>query len=195
MKASNTLVTALASLLLWSSAHAQVAQVGQPAPELGNVTIVNHDNPSLTLASLRGKVVILEFWATWCGPCLSTAQYLDELQQTLGDQLVVVSLSNESESRIRRFLENRPSEALVGVYPAGLENRYPHRAIPHGILIDRQGQVVAIDHPMRFSAERIREVYKASAPPRPTPVVRKAPIKLTWRQRWQQWWRRISPRT
>ncbi|MEL6535631.1 MAG: TlpA disulfide reductase family protein [Bacteroidota bacterium] len=155
-----TLAIALLVFGFSSGAWAQQARVGGEAPEIKEVTILNSDQSTVTLKELRGKVVILEFWATWCGPCIHTGEYLDGLQEQFGDKLQVVSLSDEDQSTVSRFLNRRPSSAMVGVYEGYSVGRsYPHDAIPHGILIDTEGRIVKIGHPMGFSAEKIEEVY------------------------------------
>ena len=154
------MLTLLLCGALVTAASAQRARVGQPAPEIGTVKLLNANQESVTLESLRGKVVILEFWATWCGPCIATAKHLDELKEELGDKLVVLSLSGESESTVTSHLRRKPSNAMVGVYSGStIDRNYPHSAIPHGILIDQNGKVVEIDHPMSWNASTINQLY------------------------------------
>ena len=142
---------------------AQRAREGAKAPEISGVTLLNSDQETVTLASLEGKVVILEFWATWCGPCVQTAHYLDELQTSMGDKLQIVSLSDESKSEVSTFLRRRPSSAMVGVYEgSAVSSAYPHSAIPHGILIGPDGTVVKIDHPMTFTQSMIEQVFNGT---------------------------------
>ncbi|HAA11492.1 MAG TPA: hypothetical protein DCE41_07245 [Cytophagales bacterium] len=143
-----------------SNTFAQRARIGNDAPEIEGVTLLNADQSSVTLEELKGKVVILEFWATWCGPCIQTSQYLDELQEELGGKLQVVSLSDEDKNTVSRFLNRRPSAAMVGVYEGySVPRSYPHNSIPHGILIDTEGRIVKIGHPMGFSKEKIEQVF------------------------------------
>lgn len=156
------ILTILSIIVLASSAFAQrgVARVGAPAPELSSVQILNAEQKTVTLAELRGKVVILEFWATWCGPCIATAKYLDELQEELGEKLQIVSLSHEDKDKVARHLQRKPSAAMVGIYGGSdMAGAYPHDAIPHGVLINPQGQVVEIGHPMGFTKEMIEGLY------------------------------------
>jgi len=77
------LVVLLLALLVWKLAHGsgKKARVGGEAP---NFTLNRIDKPgSLQLASLRGKVVVLNFWASWCGPCENEAPVLERVQRKL----------------------------------------------------------------------------------------------------------------
>jgi len=77
--------------VLGLTALASVAQAGQPAP---SVAIYQLDGKPLSLAALKGQVVVLDFWASWCGPCRKSFPFLDALQaRHAGDGLRVVGLT------------------------------------------------------------------------------------------------------
>ena len=128
-----------------------------PAPELRFTTLDGRDE---ALSDLRGKVVLVNFWATWCGPCLKELPALSDLSDRLGPLgLVVVALSSEPPDTIRAFLRQTPvrtlvgrttPEALEGVFAGGLDN------LPTTFVIDRDGTVV-----QREVGGRTREEFEA----------------------------------
>ncbi|MFB9863675.1 TIGR03435 family protein [Rufibacter immobilis] len=93
--------------------------IGEAAPGITFPTVLNGASRFLQLADLKGKAVLLEFWATWCGPCVQAMPHLQELQQQFKDRLQVITVTEETEQRIRRFLVNRPSQLLFAVADTG----------------------------------------------------------------------------
>jgi uncharacterized protein (TIGR03435 family) len=156
-------------LLLLLSAPASHAQtiLGQPAPNLRFATVLNGSQPSLTLAQLRGKVVLLEFWATFCGPCLTAMPHLQELQRQFGGRLQVVAISPDTPARLGRFLQARPSNLLfasvVGAAGDSLQRLFSYQIIPHSVLLDAAGRVVASTEPQYITAQVIEQVLKGQA--------------------------------
>ena len=75
-------------------------------------TLTGLDGRKLTREALRGKVVVVEFWATWCPPCAPTLRWLGELKKRHGDQLEVLAVAVESEEADVRKLRRRAGPAL-----------------------------------------------------------------------------------
>jgi thiol-disulfide isomerase/thioredoxin len=123
---------------LWVQADAAV--VGQAAPAVSLPQLSGAGEVSLE--SLRGKVVYLDFWASWCGPCRISFPQLEQLRNELGSQGFEVLAINvdEVESDARQFLSDVSVSYLVvrdgeGITPQA----YGILGMPTGYLIDRQG--------------------------------------------------------
>ena len=127
-----------------SSAAAPVAastRVGAPAPEIALPML---SGESRTLADLRGQVVILNFWATWCGPCRAEMPALAEIQTQYASRGVIVIGVNQREDAgtIRRYLDSIGVDFPVALDPTGESNRqYRVLGLPTTYLIDRQGLI------------------------------------------------------
>jgi cytochrome c biogenesis protein CcmG/thiol:disulfide interchange protein DsbE len=101
----------------------------------------------ISLASLRGRPVMIVFWATWCGPCKMEIPHLVHLQETYakhGLKIVAISLDGNGMAAVKPFLEKHP-EITYTVIPNGAEAAAAFggiRSIPNSFMLDRQGRVV-----------------------------------------------------
>lgn len=151
-------------LLLSASTSRAQALLGQPAPNFRFTTVLNGPQSSLTLAQLRGKVVLLEFWGTFCGPCLTAMPHLQELQRQFAGQLQVVAISADSPARLGRFLQARHSNllfaAVLGATQDSLQQFFSYQIIPHSVLLDATGRIVASTSPENITAQVLSRVIK-----------------------------------
>ena len=137
-------------------ALAQVSR-GSRAPELGLADI---NGRALRLADLRGKVVVVDFWASWCAPCRESFPFWNRLQRQYGSQgLVVVGVSVDRElSNVRTFLRRNPASFRV-VHDGGhaIADRYRPSTMPSTFLVDKRGVVRLVHRGFRASDTRTLE--------------------------------------
>lgn len=116
---------------------------GNPAPEYSARTL---DGGNFSLAELQGQVVILNVWATWCGPCVREMPGLQQLQDDYGDRgLTVVGASvdrGQAEREVRRFLDERNLTFTIVLDPdQDVALRFRTLGVPETFLIGRDGTI------------------------------------------------------
>lgn len=115
---------------------------GQPAPAFSLKVMDSDEN--VALADLKGSVVLLDFWATWCGPCIAAMPHLQTLDQKYADKglrLYTINL-RESEEQAKQFMVNRGFNLKVLMDRDGETfQKYKGQGIPYQILIGRDGVI------------------------------------------------------
>jgi thiol-disulfide isomerase/thioredoxin len=127
------------------SAPKAAEPVADMAPDF-NLTDVN-TGKNFHLAGMRGKVVLVDFWATWCGPCRMAIPHLVELQDQYkgkGFQIVGVSLDQQGPAVVKPFYQQWKMNYIVGVDDQGAVARQYGgiRSIPTAVLIGKDGKVI-----------------------------------------------------
>ena len=105
-------------------------------------------NGTVSLDSLRGHVVYLDFWASWCDPCRKSFPWMDQLQKKYGDQgLIVVAVNLDvNKTKADKFLADHPVNFTVAFDPkATVPPIYHVKAMPSTFIIDKEGNI-AVSH-------------------------------------------------
>lgn len=107
--------------------------------------VTSMDGERKSLASLKGKVVLVEFWATWCTYCVGGMPALDELYRSHREQgLEVMMISNEDPAKVKAFVEDQPYDLPFYLDHNGEGHTfYDVVSYPSSVIIDREGNVVA----------------------------------------------------
>jgi len=155
----------LGLLLAGAVGHAADRMLNRPAPAFSRFDL---DHTRVSLAAYRGKVVLLNFWATWCAPCrLEMPRFVEWQSRYRGNGLQVVGVSiDDDDSPVRPFVQKLKLNYPVLMGDARLGESYGVLGVPVTFLIDRRGVIRA-----RFEGEadlskmesEIRDLLGASA--------------------------------
>jgi cytochrome c biogenesis protein CcmG, thiol:disulfide interchange protein DsbE len=139
---SALLIAALAWGLVHPASPTTAAVVGKPAPE---IEVRALDGASMVrLSDMRGRPVVLNFWASWCAPCRQEAPVLTQAARSLGSRVAFLGVDfSDSNRAARAYLAQARYPYPVGTAVDGIPAEYGITSPPVTYFIDRQGVVVA----------------------------------------------------
>jgi thiol-disulfide isomerase/thioredoxin len=109
--------------------------LNRPAPD------INVEKWLTAVPDMQGKFVLIDFWATWCGPCRRSIPHLNELYAKFNDKLVVIGISDETEQAIRAMSNPKIEYTIVSDTQGRTKKSVQVTGIPHAMLIDPHGIV------------------------------------------------------
>lgn len=123
--------------------------------------ILNHDKTATTFHALTDEITIVDFFGTWCVPCIKAIPQLVKIQEKFKDKLTVILVSNEEEARLQKFLAARKDFAfpIVSDNDNNITNLFQPPAYPYTVII-RDGKVIAITEAEKITDEAITNWMK-----------------------------------
>ena len=142
-----------------------LARLNELESERGKVdfTLKDLNGNSWTRSALKGKVVLVNFWATWCPPCRKEMPDLQLLSKKFKDQgLVILSISDEDETKVRPFIKEHGYDYPILLDPGRKVNEsYKIDGIPKSFIYNRQGKLVAQSIDMRTMPQFLKLLAQA----------------------------------
>jgi thiol-disulfide isomerase/thioredoxin len=133
--------------LLLSGLAAMPAGAVAPGESAPAFALLDVRGNLVALERLRGKVVYVDFWASWCGPCRQSFPWMNALQQRYPDRLVIVGVNvDRRRADADRFLQEHPAQFTVVFDAAGATpTAWAVKGMPTSFLVDAGGKVVAVE--------------------------------------------------
>ncbi len=138
-------------------------EAGDKARQNADFTLTDLKGKPWTLKDLRGKVVLVNFWATWCPPCRKEMPDLDTLYRRLGPRgLVILAISDEEAGKVEPFLAEHPVSYPVLLDPGrNVNGLFRVEGIPKSFVYDREGKLVAQAIDMRTEKQFLEMLAQA----------------------------------
>ena len=142
--------------------------IGDRLPAVICSNTINDNTSSIEFSAYKGKVIVLDFWATWCSSCVIHLPLMDSLQHLFKDKLQCILVSTattgDTKEKVQSFLQKRaqaghPLSLPVIISDTLLTRMFPHRLLPHYVWINTNGTVAAITDGDAFTAANINTLY------------------------------------
>jgi thiol-disulfide isomerase/thioredoxin len=156
-------ITALTLLFIVTVSEAQVANISDPRL---TIELPDVNGNKIALSSLKGKVVLLDFWASWCLPCRAANKHLVKLYakyKSKGFEIYSVSVDDEKSDWLNAIKKDGITWTQVnqpGSFDSDAMQRWRVDGLPQTFLIDKNGDVVDINTPDRKLAAKVASLLK-----------------------------------
>ena len=158
-KTWNVLLALACAPFIVSAGETTAPKPGEPPPPFGlESTLQAPRGAQPSWKALKGKVVVLEFWATWCGPCIAAIPHLNELADKFKDEPVqFIAITDQDETVVRPFLRKKPMHAWIGLdTDRSMFKDFGIKGIPHTVVVDQNGIIAAITYPTYLAEQQLK---------------------------------------
>lgn len=138
-------------------------KIGDSTSEILLENIINHPGGKAKVSDFEDKLLILDFWATWCRPCIEAIPRLEQLQIQFENQLQILMVTPQPQSTITKFFSDRKISLPSVTEDQKLSKLFPHKYVPHEVWI-KDGKVAAITGAADVTADNIKSLLLDKSP-------------------------------
>ncbi|SIT13543.1 TlpA family protein disulfide reductase [Belliella pelovolcani] len=165
-----TLFLLLATKVAFAQSPQAVGElkIGDQIPDFKFTNVINNDGEPIKISDYKGKLLILDFWATWCAPCIASFPKLDSLDKAFGDDLDILPVTYQDKEEVAKLFSRMPKLKDINkpmvTDDLVLKTIFPHKILPHYVWIDQEGNVLAFTESSEVTAENIQKALEDNAP-------------------------------
>lgn len=151
-------------LVVFSSLQPTIVKIGDKVPIVSNNAVLFYNEPTIDLPDLNNdKIVILDFWSTWCRSCIRSFPRLDTLQKLHPDKVQIIPVTKQRAETIEAFwMANEVTQGVslpTIVGDTTLSVMFPYQGVPHIVWIDRAGRFRGSSKANQINEQNILELY------------------------------------
>lgn len=109
-----------------------------------NLTVKDLDGNLISMSKYKGKVIFLNFWATWCMPCVAELPSINKLYTQFKDDMVFILISDESLEKVKKYHTKKGYDVPFHIIDnqGEIPNLYYHESIPYTLIINKNGKII-----------------------------------------------------
>ena len=170
-----------------SFAQTKPLKIGESLPEIVWSTplqLVNHPQKTITLNQDKDKLILIDFWNTWCSSCLLNFPKMEELQKQFGDKIKILAVSNQERVTLEKFFATKNGQRYKNVVSVAgdkmFHQLFPHKGVPYIVWI-KDGKMLNTTDGAQVTEKTIQEVLggKSSSLQTVVQMSRERPLMLS----------------
>ncbi len=175
-----TILVLILSMLAKAQSTKRVLKPGDKVPDIRFATVVNQSTPTFRLCDFKGKLVILDFWATWCTSCLQSFPKMDSLQGKFDGKLKILlvnsKITGDDVTKVRAFFERwekkygKVLRLASAVNDVDAKKIFEHHLVPHYVWISSDGKYIGTTSASQVNAKNIKAIIDGE------------PVSLLWKK-------------
>lgn len=161
-------VAALATTIAYGQSPTN-EYIGKPCPDATLNILQNGKLRRSKISDFKGKYIVIDFWATWCVPCINALPRLNKLQKEFATDIQFLPMTNQDQKTISAFYASfNKADSLIlpsAINEESLHAYFKHSFIPYTVILDREGKVVSIPNSDDITEANLRKLLGGEKPP------------------------------